>query len=47
MLKDFKAAKYDFDHAIKINPRMTQAYTERAQALIAIFETTHDNGQMN
>lgn len=42
MVKDFEAAKDDFDHAVKINPRMTQAYNERAQALIGLFEITQD-----
>ncbi len=41
-MKDFNGAKDDFDLALKLSPKMTQAYNERALALISIFETTHN-----
>lgn len=43
MVKDFEGAKYDFDRVLELNPKVTQAYHERALATIEIFETSRDN----
>ncbi|HEY9004931.1 MAG TPA: hypothetical protein VIM75_02300 [Ohtaekwangia sp.] len=43
MIKDYEGAEHDFSRVLELNPEVTQAYHERALAMIEIFETTHNN----
>lgn len=42
LTKNFESAKDDFDRVLKLNPKVTQAYHERALAMIEIFEVSRD-----